>query len=238
MTAENKKETTENETVNDIKKTENMDDVENFGEEDSIERGSEKPNSDKAEGEKDETKINEKLQEEIESLRDEKLRLLAEMENLRKRADRERVDSIRYGSINLARDILSPDDNLTRALEAITEEEKNSPTIKNLVNGLQMVQKEFSNILEKHGIKKIKALNEKFDHNFHQAMLEVEDDNADSGLVIQEIQSGYTMHDRLLRPSMVGVSKKSTVDKKTKEWKTFKNPIFFKKKDCLWQYDL
>jgi molecular chaperone GrpE len=117
----------------------------------------------------------------------------------------------------LARDILSPDDNLTRALGAITEDEKNSPTIKNLVNGLQMVQKEFSNILEKHGIKKIKALNEKFDHNFHQAMLEVEDDNADSGLVIQEIQSGYTMHDRLLRPSMVGVSKKSTVDKKTKE---------------------
>ena len=217
MTAENKKETTENETVNDIKKTENMGDVENFGEEDSIERGSEKPNSDKAEGEKDETKINEKLQEEIESLRDEKLRLLAEMENLRKRADRERVDSIRYGSINLARDILSPDDNLTRALGAITEDEKNSPKIKNLVNGLQMVQKEFSNILEKHGIKKIKALNEKFDHNFHQAMLEVEDDNADSGLVIQEIQSGYTMHDRLLRPSMVGVSKKSTVDKKTKE---------------------
>ena len=105
------------------------------------------------------------------------------MENLRKRADRERVDSIRYGSINLARDILSPDDNLTRALGAITEDEKNSPKIKNLVNGLQMVQKEFSNILEKHGIKKIKALNEKFDHNFHQAMLEVEDDNADSGLV-------------------------------------------------------
>jgi molecular chaperone GrpE (heat shock protein) len=96
MTAENKKETTENETVNDIKKTENMGDVENFGEEDSIERGSEKPNSDKAEGEKDETKINEKLQEEIESLRDEKLRLLAEMEKLRKRAERERVDSIRY----------------------------------------------------------------------------------------------------------------------------------------------
>ena len=217
MTAENKKETTENETVNDIKKTENMDDVENFGEEDSIERGSEKPNSDKAEGEKDETKINEKLQEEIESLRDEKLRLLAEMENLRKRADRERVDSIRYGSINLARDILSPDDNLTRALGAITEDEKNSPKIKNLVNGLQMVQKEFSNILEKHGIKKIKALNEKFDHNFHQAMLEVEDDKRDSGLVVQEIQSGYTMHERLLRPSMVGVSKKSSVGIKTKE---------------------
>ena len=217
MTAENKKETTENETVNDIKKTENMDDVENFGEEDSIERGSEKPNSDKAEGEKDETKINEKLQEEIESLRDEKLRLLAEMENLRKRADRERVDLIRYGSINLARDILSPDDNLTRALGAIIEDEKNSPTIKNLVNGLQMVQKEFSSILEKHGIKKIKALNENFDHNLHQAMLEIEDDKTEPGIVVQEMQSGYTMHDRLLRPSMVGVSKKPLSDKKTRE---------------------
>ena len=217
MTKENKKENTENETENEIKKPENTDDIENIREEESIEGESEKINSEKAEIEKDETEVNEKFQDEIENLRDEKLRLLAEMENLRKRADRERVDSIRYGSINLARDILSPDDNLTRALEAITEEEKNSPTIKNLVNGLQMVQKEFSNILEKHGIKKIKALNEKFDHNFHQAMLEVEDDKRDSGLVVQEIQSGYTMHERLLRPSMVGVSKKSSVGIKTKE---------------------
>ena len=72
-----------------------------------------------------------------------------------------------------------------------------------------MVQKEFSTILEKHGVKKINALNEKFDHNFHQAMVEIENNEVDEGTVVEEMQSGYIMHDRLLRPSMVGVSKKS-----------------------------
>ena len=153
------------------------------------------------------------LEEEIQQLREEKLRLLAEMENLRKRSDRDRIDSIKYGSINLARDILTPDDNLTRALEAIPQEEKNSETIKNLIDGLKMVQREFSTILEKHGVKKIDALNKKFDHNFHQAMVEIENDEVEDGIVIQEMQSGYIMHDRLLRPSMVGVSKKSSRSK-------------------------
>ena len=153
------------------------------------------------------------LEEEIQQLREEKLRLLAEMENLRKRSDRDRIDSIKYGSINLARDILTPDDNLTRALEAIPQEEKNSETIKNLIDGLKMVQREFSTILEKHGVKKIDALNKKFDHNFHQAMVEIENDEVEDGIVIQEMQSGYIMHDRLLRPSMVGVSKKPSHSK-------------------------
>ena len=153
-------------------------------------------------------KFEENLQDQIEQLRDEKLRLLAEMENLRKRTDRERSDSIRYGSINLARDILSPEDNLTRALEAIPEEEKNSDSINNLIDGLRMVQKEFATILKKHGVRKIESLNSKFDHNLHQAMVEVENDEVEPGMVVQEMQSGYTMHDRLLRPSMVGVSKK------------------------------
>jgi len=157
--------------------------------------------------------IEEKFEIEVEELRDEKLRLLAEMENLSKRTDKERVDSIKYGSINLARDILSPDDNLTRALEAIPEQEKNSETVNNLIKGLKMVQKEFSTILEKHGVKKIKALNMKFDHNLHQAMVEIENNEAEEGLVIQEMQSGYTMHDRLLRPAMVGVSKKNQKEK-------------------------
>ena len=219
MTTKNTKENTENDIENEIKKINNKDDNENFREKDSTDELYEEvnPESDEGEGEKNDSNTNENFQAEIESLRDEKLRLLAEMENLRKRADRERVDLIRYGSINLARDILSPDDNLTRALGAIIEDEKNSPTIKNLVNGLQMVQKEFSSILEKHGIKKIKALNENFDHNLHQAMLEIEDDKTEPGIVVQEMQSGYTMHDRLLRPSMVGVSKKPLSDKKTKE---------------------
>ena len=163
----------------------------------------------------EEEKSNEEiLQEEVERLRDEKLRLLAEMDNLRKRYDRERLDSVRYGSINLARDILSPDDNLTRALEAIPQEDKNSLTVNNLVSGLKMVQKEFSTILAKYGIKKIEALNKKFDHNFHQAVVEIENDEVDIGTVVNEMQCGYIMHDKLLRPSMVGVSKKT--DKKDK----------------------
>ena len=160
--------------------------------------------------------IEETLQQEIEELRDEKLRLLAEMENLRKRSNREKLDSIRYGSFNLAKDMLSPDDNLTRALEAISHEEKNSKTIISLIDGLKIVQKEFASIFQKYGVKKIEALNIKFDHNLHQAMVEIEDDDFEEGIVIQEMQSGYTMHERLLRPSMVGVSKKikkSTEDK-------------------------
>ena len=149
----------------------------------------------------EESSIEEILREEIIQLKDEKLRLLAEMENLRKRSDRDRIDSIRYGSINFARDILSLDDNLTRALEAISEEEEEkSETIINLISGLKMVQKEFAGILEKYGVRKIDALNQKFDHNFHQAMIEIENDKIEEGIVIQEIQSGYTMYDRLLRP--------------------------------------
>jgi len=126
MTTKNTKENTENDIENEIKKINNKDDNENFREKDSTDELYEEvnPESDEGEGEKNVSDTNENFQAEIESLRDEKLRLLAEMENLRKRADRERVDLIRYGSINLARDILSPDDNLTRALGAIMEDEK------------------------------------------------------------------------------------------------------------------
>jgi len=157
------------------------------------------------------------LKEKIENLREEKLRLLAEMENLRKRSERDKIDSIKYGSINLARDILSPSDNLSRAIEAIPSEEKMSETINNLIDGLKMVQKEFMTILEKHGVIKIEAINNRFDHNYHQAMLEVEKDNCEEGIVVQEIQSGFTMYDRLLRPSMVGVSKKQENKKKNQK---------------------
>ena len=170
-----------------------------------------------------------KLEEEIEKLKEEKIRLLAEMENLRKRFEREKVETIKFGSINLARDILSPADNLERALSALPEKEEYSQNIKNLVEGLKMVLKEFKNILERHGVKKIEAMDKKFDHNFHQAMMEVERDDVDEGTVVQEVQSGYTMHDRLLRAAMVGVSKKPSSDaegdenNKTKEDKAEKS---------------
>ena len=150
----------------------------------------------------------ERLQEEVRALKEDKIRVLAEMENLRKRFDREKIDSIKYGSVNFARDILSPGDNLERALSAINQEEDHPQSIKNLIEGLKMVQKEFSSALEKNGISKINSMNEKFDPNLHQAMMEVEKDDLDEGIVVQEIQTGYMMHDRLLRPAMVGVSKK------------------------------
>ena len=146
-------------------------------------------------------------EEKISQLIEEKLRLLAEMENLRKRSEKEKIETIKFGNINLARDILSLNDNLTRALENIPKSKNIAKPIKNLVDGLKMIQKEFTTILERHGVKKINALNKKFDHNLHQAMLEVES-NKEDGIVVQEIQSGYTMHDKLLRPTMVGVSKK------------------------------
>lgn len=158
--------------------------------------------------EENEESEEERLQEEVRTLKEDKIRVLAEMENLRKRFDREKIDSIKYGSVNFARDILSPGDNLERALSAIDQEEDHPQSIKNLIEGLKMVQKEFSSALEKNGISKINSMNEKFDPNLHQAMMEVERDDLDEGIVVQEIQTGYMMHDRLLRPAMVGVSKK------------------------------
>ena len=159
-------------------------------------------------------KQNSELNDEIENLRDEKLRLLAEMENLRKRASREKMDSIKYGSANLARDILSPIDNLSRALNNLPEEKDKKQLINNFIDGLKMIQKELVSILEKHGVKKIDAMFNKFDHNYHQAILEIENKEHAEGVVVQEIQTGYTMHDRLLRPTMVGVSKKPAKEKK------------------------
>ncbi|PPR47826.1 MAG: Protein GrpE [Alphaproteobacteria bacterium MarineAlpha5_Bin9] len=144
----------------------------------------------------------------ISELKDEKLRLLAEMDNIRKRADRERQDSFKYGCSDLAREILSTNDNLTRALENIPKDKKQNQSTANLIKGLEMVQKEFLSILEKFGIKKINSLNQKFDPNLHQAMLEVETEDVEQGVVVQEIQSGYKIYEKLLRPSMVGVSKK------------------------------
>jgi molecular chaperone GrpE len=155
-----------------------------------------------------------KLIEEIENLKEEKLRTLAETENLRKRFEKDKMDSIKYGNHNLAKDILTLGDNLSRALDAISLDEKRSESFNNLVDGLKIVQKEFVTILEKHGVKKIESINKKFDHNYHQAMLEVETDEFNEGYVVQEIQSGFTLHDRLLRPSMVGVSKKPENKKK------------------------
>ena len=182
-------------------------------------------NTDTEETSEDENIEEDNFEKEIETLKEEKIRLLAEMENLRKRFEREKVETIKFGSINLARDILSPGDNLERALDALPEDENHSESIKNLIDGLKMVLKEYKSTLEKHGVKKIETLNQKFDHNFHQAMMEIENNDVEEGTVVQEVQSGYTMHDRLLRAAMVGVSKKPVVKtEQPKEQKEENNP--------------
>jgi molecular chaperone GrpE len=179
--------------------------------EDNIDETISENNNEDVESEEEGTKETEVdiFKEEIKTLKEEKIRVLAEMENLRKRLEREKIDSIKYGSVNFARDVLSPGDNLERALSVINEEEEQSQSIKNLIEGLLMVKKELSTALEKNGITKIDSLDKKFDPNLHQAMMEIENDDLDEGVVVQEIQTGYMMHDRLLRPAMVGVSKKS-----------------------------
>jgi len=193
--------------LNETNQSENLEDI-------SAENTNEKKIEDKEENidiaeESPEESEEGKLKEEVKTLKEEKIRVLAEMENLRKRFDKEKIDSIKYGSINLARDILSPGDNLERALSAINKEEDHTQSIKNLIEGLLMVKKELSSALEKNGIKKIDTLNKKFDPNLHQAMMEIENNELDEGIVVQEIQTGYMMYERLLRPAMVGVSKKS-----------------------------
>ena len=163
----------------------------------------------------DQLKID-KLESDLSDSKNEKLRLLAEMENLRKRFEKEKIDSIKYGNSALIRDFLSPCDNLIRALETLSEDDKNNNQNKNLINGLTMVHQEINTLLERHGVTKIKAINERFDHNLHQAMMEIETDK-ESGIILKELQVGYMIHDRLLRPSMVAVSKKEEKNKKNEE---------------------
>ena len=204
----NKEKNDQQETEEKIEKEEIIENKdENLEESNSTKNDETQVEADSTEEENEESE-EERLQEEVRTLKEDKIRVLAEMENLRKRFDREKIDSIKYGSVNFARDILSPGDNLERALSAINQEEDHPQSIKNLIEGLKMVQKEFSSALEKNGISKINSMNEKFDPNLHQAMMEVERDDLDEGIVVQEIQTGYMMHDRLLRPAMVGVSKK------------------------------
>ena len=194
------------EEINENNATQDVDD----SKDDKLDEVHSENNEEDANSEEEDTKETEEdiLKEEIKTLKEEKIRVLAEMENLRKRFEREKIDSIKYGSVNFARDILSPGDNLERALSAINEEEEHPQSIKNLIEGLLMVKKELSTALEKNGIEKIDTLNKKFDPNLHQAMMEIENNDLDEGVVVQEIQTGYMMHDRLLRPAMVGVSKK------------------------------
>lgn len=146
------------------------------------------------------------LEAELAALKDQWLRAMAETENLRRRAMRDREEALKYASTNFGRDMLSIADNLRRALESCATEDIPEP-IKPLIQGIELTESALLSTFDRHGIKKIDPLNEKFDANLHQAMFEVEDEKVAPGTVVQVLQVGYTMHDRLLRPAMVGVSK-------------------------------
>ena len=151
----------------------------------------------------------EKLNEEIMSLKDQRLRAIAELENFRKRAEKDQSDALKYGISNFAKEIINIRDNIERAQSSISDEAKNNEAIKSVVEGIDLIAQSVVSTFEKIGIKKIESLNEKFDHNLHQAMMEIENDELEPGTIVQELIPGYTLHDRLLRPAMVGVSKKS-----------------------------
>jgi molecular chaperone GrpE len=151
----------------------------------------------------------ETLSKEAADYKDRMLRTLAEMENLRKRTDREVADSRVYGISNFARDILAVADNMDRALGALDKDlrEKADAGTKALLDGVELTERELHKVLEKHGVKKFEPMGEKFDPNLHQAMYEVPDPSRPAGTVAQVVQPGYMIGERILRPALVGVAK-------------------------------
>lgn len=151
----------------------------------------------------------EALTKEAAEARDKMLRTLAEMENLRKRTSREVADARIYGITGFARDVLDIADNLQRALDALPAEARDNadPGLKALIEGVELTERALHNTLEKNGVKKLDPAGQKFDPNFQQAMYEVPDASVPSGTVVQVMQAGYTIGERVLRPALVGVSK-------------------------------
>jgi molecular chaperone GrpE len=151
----------------------------------------------------------EALAKEAADARDKMLRTLAEMENLRKRTSREVADARTYGITGFARDVLDIADNLQRALDALPAEAREAadPGLKALIEGVELTERSLLNTLEKNGVKKFDPSGSKFDPNFHQAMYEVPDPSVPAGTVVQVMQSGFMIGERILRPALVGVSK-------------------------------
>jgi molecular chaperone GrpE len=149
------------------------------------------------------------LKEENTQLRDKLLRGLADMENLRKRLEREKAEATLYAASNFARDLLSVADNFSRALAAVTPEQRAAADemSSNLLAGIEVTERELTNVLERHGIRRIDAMGQKFDPHMHQAMFEVPTADHPAGTVVQVMQSGYAIGTRCLRPALVGVAK-------------------------------
>ena len=146
-------------------------------------------------------------QAEIASLKDQLLRQMAETENVRRRLEREKQEASAYAVTSFARDILAVADNLRRALEAVPDAARTDPTFANIITGVEMTEREVFNIFGKYGIAQVEALGQKLDPNKHQAMLEVPTKEAEPGTVVQVLQTGFVIKDRLLRPALVAVAK-------------------------------
>ncbi len=155
------------------------------------------------------------LEEKIKELEDKLTRTLADMENQRRRYEKEKDDAFDYGGFSFAREALNLIDNLERSKESLKNDEKlkNTEALKKISEHLDIIYKDMLSIFKKNNIEPIKSINEKLDPNVHQAMMEIEDNNKEPGIIIQEIQKGFMMKDRLLRPALVGVSKKTGSNK-------------------------
>jgi len=161
------------------------------------------------------------LEQKVVDLKDQLMRSLADSENLRKRTQKDIEHAKKYSHISFIKELVSSVDNLQRALQSIPEDTSSLPEpIKNLIIGLEIVEKEVISTLEKHNVKQINPIGEKFDYNFHQAMFEVVSNESDPGTVVEVSQKGYLLYDRLVRPAMVGIAKK--IDAEDTEKKTDK----------------
>ena len=163
-----------------------------------------------------ESKVEEKSEitseQKILELEDKLARTFAEMENQRRRYEKEKEDAYEYGGFAFAKEALSLIDNLERSKQILQNDEslKNSDALKKTLEHLEIIEKDLISIFSKNNIKPIESLGKKLDPNFHQAMMEIDDNNKEPGTIVQEIQKGFTIKDRLLRPSLVGVSKKTS----------------------------
>ena len=182
-------------------------------EKENLEEKKDKNKSEEEIKETQENKDNEKKlspEEEIENLKDKLARTFAEMENQRRRFEKEKEDAFEYGGFAFAKESLNLLDNLERSKLSLENDEKlkNTETLKKVVDHFNIINKDILSIFKKNNIEPIKSINEKLDPNLHQAMMEIEDDTQEVGTIVQEIQKGFMIKDRLLRPSLVAVSKK------------------------------
>ena len=170
-----------------------------------------KDKSETKNSEKNEEKKQQTPEEKIKDLEDKVTRIYADMENQRRRYEKEKEEAFEYGGFSFARESLNLIDNLERSKVALQNDNelKNTEPLKKIIEHLEIINKDMLSILKKNNIEVIKSINEKLDPNFHQAMMEVEDDAKDPGTIVQEIQKGFMMKDRLLRPALVCVSKKT-----------------------------